>query len=428
MKYELKTLEKSQVELEITVEPADYKKDLKSAAVRISERAAIKGFRPGKASYEMVKQQVGEIKIIEEAMQSIVEKNFFDATKKEKLDTVGMPQITIIKVAPGNDLVFKAAVALLPKIKLGNLSTVKIKYQAKEIGDKEVDDVLNDLKKMQTKEILKSGVAVKEDKLVVNLEMFFDKVPVEGGQTANHQVYLNEPHYIPGLAEQLIGAKKDDVKEFSLKFPKDHYQKHLAGKDVDFKVKINDVFELQHPTIDDEFAKSVGQENVEKLKSVLKENLIADAKHKDDQKIEIEILDKMIESSEFEEIPDVLINAEKNKIFHELKNSLSSQGIEIEQYLKDLKKSEEDIYKDFSEQALRRVKAALVSRQVALENKIEADKKDVDEEVKMIKTAYPDNKNVEENLKNPSVMETLALAVQNRKVLQFLKDKILGTK
>src|SRR3989338_2069515 len=426
MKYELKTLEKSQVELTITVEPADYKKDMENAALRISERAAIKGFRPGKASYEMVKQQVGEIKIIEEAMQSIVEKNFFDATKKEKLDTVGMPQITIIKVAPGNDLVFKAAVALLPKIKLGDLATVKVKYQAKEIGDKEVDDVLNDLKKMQTKEILKPGEAAKEDKLVVNLEMFLDKVPVEGGQAANHQVYLNEPHYIPGLAEQLFGVKKDDVREFSLKFPKEHYQKHLAGKDIDFKVKINEVFELQHPKLDDEFAKTLGQENLEKLKTIIKDNLIQEAKRKDDQKIEIEILDGLIESSEFSEVPDVLINAEKNKIFQELKRSLENQGIEMEKYLKDLKKTEEDIYKDFNEQALRRVKAALVSRQAALENKIEADKKDIDKEIKMIKAAYPDNKNVEENLKKPEVLETLALTIQNRKVLSFLKDKILN--
>ncbi len=428
MKHELKTLEKSQVELTITVDPADYKKDMDAAAVRISERAAIKGFRPGKATYDMVKQQVGEIRIIEEAMQSIVEKNFFEAAKKEKLDTVGMPQITIVKVAPGNEVVFKAVVGLLPKIKLGDLSTVKVKYQAKEIGDKEVDDVLNDLKKMQTKEILKSGVSTKEDKLVVNLEMFLDKVPVEGGQAPNHQVYLNEPHYIPGLAEQLVGVKKDDIREFSLKFPKDHYQKHLAGKDIDFKVKVNDVFELQFPPIDDEFAKALGQENLAKLKTILKDNLIADAKHKDDQKIEIEILDGLIESSEIAEIPDVLINAEKNKIFHELKNSLGGQGIEMEQYLKDLKKSEEDIYKDFTEQALRRVKAALVSRQVALENKIEADKKDIDEEVQAIKAAYPDNENVKENLKKPEVLETLALTIQNRKVLAFLKDKIMGQK
>jgi trigger factor len=428
MKYEVKPMEKSQIELTITVEPNDYKKDMEAAAIRISERAAIKGFRPGKATYDTVKQQVGEIRIIEEAMQTIVEKNFFQAVKEEKLDTVGMPQITIIKAAPGNEFVFKAVVGLLPKIKLGNFNTIKVKHQAKEISDKDVDAVLNDLKKMQTKEILKNDVATKEDKLVVNLEMFLDKVPVEGGQAPNHQIYLNEPHYIPGLAEQLLGVKKDDVREFNLKFPKDHYQKHLAGKDIEFKVTVNDVFELQHPPLDDEFAKSLGQENMEKLKNILRDNLIADAKHKDDQKVEIEILDNLIESSEISEVPEVLINAEKNKIFHELKNSLGSQGIEMEQYLKDLKKTEEEIFKDFTEQALRRVKAALVSRQVAIENKIEADKKDIEEEVKMIKAAYPDNKNVEENLKKPEVMETLALTIQNRKVLSFLKDKILGKK
>ena len=428
MKYELKTLEKSQVEFTITVEPADYKKDLESAALRISQRAAIKGFRPGKAPYDMVKQQVGEVRIIEEAMQSIVEKNFFEATREEKLDTVGMPQITIIKVAPGNDLVFKAAVALLPKIKLGNLATVKVKYQAKEVSDKDADEVLNDLKKMQTKEIIKPSIATKEDKMVINLEMFLDKVPVEGGQAPNHQVYLNEDHYIPGLAEQLLGLKKDDTKEFSLKFPKEHYQKHLAGKNIDFKIKVNEVFELQHPALDEQFAKSLGQESLEKLKKIIKDNLIQEAKHKDEQKIEIEILDQLIESSEFSEVPDVLINAEKNKIFHELKHSLANQGIEMEKYLADMKKTEEDIYKDFSEQALRRVKAALVSRQVALENKIEADKKDVDEEIKMIKAAYPDNKNVEENLKKPEVLETLAMTIQNRKVLAFLKEKVLGAK
>ena len=425
MKYELKNLEKSQVKITITVEPADYKKDMEAAAVRISERAAIKGFRAGKAPYEMVKQQVGEIRIIEEAMQSIVEKNFFNAAKEAKLDTVGMPQITITKIAPGNDLVFSATVALLPKIKLGDLATVKVKHEAKEITDQDIDSVLNDLKKMQTKEILKNDVAAKEDKVVINMEMFLDKVPVDGGQATNHQVYLNEPHYIPGLAEQLVGLKKDDTKEFSLKFPKDHYQKHIAGKNVDFKIKVNDVFELQHPEINDEFAKSLGQKSVDDIKTIIKNNLAEEAKQKDNQKIEIEILDQMIAASEISEVPDVLINAEKNKIFQELKYSLANQGIEMETYLKDLKKTEEDIFKDFTEQALRRVKAALISRQVALDNNIKAEKADLDEEIKQIKVAYPNNPTVEENLKKQEVLDTLALTVQNRKVMNFLKDAVL---
>ncbi len=169
MKYELKNLEKSQIQLTITVEPKDYQKDLEAAAIRISERAAIKGFRPGKAPYEMVKQQVGEIKIIEEAMQTIVEKNFFTAAKEAKLDTVGMPQITITKIAPGNDLVFTATVALLPTIKLGDLATVKVKHKAKEITDTEIENVLGELKKMQTRDIITPESANNEDKVLVNM-------------------------------------------------------------------------------------------------------------------------------------------------------------------------------------------------------------------------------------------------------------------
>ena len=342
MKQILKQLPKSQVELEITVVPADYIKEMEAAAGRLSQRAAIHGFRPGKAPYETVKQQVGEIRIIEEAMQSIVERNFFLAAKEAALDTVGMPQITITKIAPGNDLAFTATVALLPKIKLGDLATVKVKHQAKEITDEEVDKTLNDLKKMQTREILKSGPATKEDKMVINLEMFLDKVPVEGGQAPNHQVYLGEPHYIPGLAEQLIGLQKDETKEFTLPFPKDHYQKHLAGKDVNLKIKVNEVFELQYAELDDAFAKNLGQESLEKLKDLLLANLSAEAEKKEDQRVEIAILDQLIEQSTFGELPEILVDSEKRKMFYELKHDLDKHGVTIDQYLQDIKKTEKE--------------------------------------------------------------------------------------
>lgn len=426
MTHERKNLEKSQVELTITVSPQDYKEDMKNAALRISERAAIKGFRPGKAPYDLVKQQVGELKIIEEAMQTIVEKNFFQAVKNEKLETIGMPQITILKVAPDNDFVFKAVAALLPKIKLPDLSSIKIKSEKKETGEKEVDAVLKDLQKMQTKESVKTGPALKDDKVTIRLEMFIDKVPVEGGQADSHHVYLSEDHYIPGVSEQLVGLKKDDTKEFTLKFPKEHYQKHLAGKSVDFKIKINEVYNLEHPEINDELAKGLGQESLDKLKNLLKENLETDAKQKEAQRVDVKILDKLVETGQFEEIPEILIKSEKQKIFHELKHSLERQGVPMEQYLKDLKKTEEQIFQDFSEQAARRVKAALISRQIALENNIRASKEDIDKEISAIKSAYPEDKTVEENLKKPEVLDTLAATAQNRKVMEFLREKILN--
>jgi trigger factor len=424
MHHELKKLEKSQIEIRVTVTPEEYKKDVEQAAVRLSERAAIKGFRPGKAPYDIVKQQLGELKIMEEALERIIQRTFFVIVKDEKLDTIGMPQISVEKMAPGNDLVYKATVALLPKVTLPDYKDIKIDTKTVSVGDKEVNNTLDNLKKMQPKEVLKNGAATKEDKMEIKMEMFIDKIPVEGGQADKHQVYLNEPHYIPGMAEQLVGLKKDDTKEFSLPFPKDHYQKHLAGRNVDFKIKVNDVFTLEYPALDDEFAKALGQESLTKLKELLLTNLTREAEEKEKRRTEEAILEQMIEKTAFEELPQILIDSEKRKMLYELKADLERRGVTIEKYLEDIKKTEEQIFKDFEEGATKRAKAALISRQVAQDNNIKVEKDELDKEIAVIKQTYPDDKNVEENLKRPEVLDTIAATVQNRKVVAFLKNAI----
>lgn len=426
MSHIVKQLPNSVVEITVTITPAEYEKDMEAAAARLSERAAIHGFRPGKAPYNIVKEQLGEIKILEEAMQSIVEKNYFQAVTTEKLSVVGHPEISLEKMAPGNDFVFKAVVAIMPTVKLPELTTIKAERKKTEIEDKQVEDVLKDLTKMQGKEVVKNGEATKDDKVVVSMNMFIDKVPVEGGQAPNHQVYLSEPHYIPGFAEQLIGVKKDDNKQFTLKFPDTHYQKHLAGKDVDFEVLVKDVFQLEYPAIDEDFAKKLGQKDLATLKDTLKNNLWHEAEHKEEQRVEGEILEKIIEKSEFSEIPEVLIRSEKQRMFNELKADLERSGIEMEKYLKDLKKTEEEIFTDFQERAITRVKAALISRQVALDNNIKVEDKELESEIKLIRKNYAGDPKVEEALKRPEVLDTLAMTVQNRKVVQFLKEKIVG--
>ncbi|MFA6547974.1 MAG: trigger factor [Candidatus Magasanikbacteria bacterium] len=425
MQHTLKQLPKSQVELIITVTLEDYKKDMETAALRISQRAAIHGFRPGKAPYDIVKQNVGEIKILEEAMQTIVEKNYHSAVVAEKLETIGMPEITIEKMAPGNDFVFKAVAALLPTVKLGDTEKIKVEKKEIKVEDKQIDEVIENLKKMQGKEVVKEGVATKEDKVEVAMNMSINKVPVEGGQAPKHQVYLSEPHYIPGFAEQLVGLKKDDTKEFSLRFPDEHYQKHLAGKDVDISIKVNDVYSIEYPEISDELAQKLGQKSVEGLKEILMTNLKQEAQNKEDQRIEAELLEKVILASEFSEVPDVLIKSEKQKMFYELKNSLQDQGIEFEKYLKDLKKTEEEIAEDFAERALTRVKAALISRQIAKENDIKVEKEELDKEIEVIKITYKNDPKVDEALKRQEVLDTLAATIQNKKVVQWLKEKIL---
>ncbi len=428
MTHERKNLEHGEVELTITVQPSDYQKEMERAAGRLSERAAIHGFRPGKAPYEIVKQQLGEIKILEEAMQRIVETYFTNVLQTEKLATVGMPEITILKAAPGNDFVFKAKVALLPEVKLPELTTIKVDKKEVVVEDKEVDKLMNDLRKMQAKEVVKAGPAKKEDKVVVDMNMFIDKVPVEGGQAPKHQVYLSEDHYIPGFADQLVGLEKDQEKEFNLMFPDTHYQKHLAGKNVDFKVKVTDVFAIEYPELDDDFAKKLGQKDVGALRDLITKNLTHEATHKEEQRIEAALLEDLIAKSVFGEIPNVLVDSEKRKMFNELKHSLEERGIEMERYLQDIKKTEKEIHDDFADRAMTRVKAALVSRALAVENKIIVSEEDIDVESEVIKASYNNDPQVVENLKRHDVRDTLAMAIQNRKVMEMLKEKVLDLK
>ncbi|OIO19165.1 MAG: trigger factor [Candidatus Magasanikbacteria bacterium CG_4_9_14_0_2_um_filter_41_10] len=426
MSYTKKDLKDSQVELTITVTPADYVEALKKAAVRLSERANIKGFRKGKAPYDVLKKEVGEMAIMQEALEDIVKKSFFEAVKTEGLETIGMPKVSVEKVAPANDIVYKAIVALMPSVKLPDIKKIKVTKSDAKIDETKIDETLQALRGMHATEVLKDGKAEGTDKLVLDMDMIIDNVPVDGGQAKDHQVYLSEDHYIPGFNTEVEGLKKGDKKEFSLDFPKTHYQKHLAGKKVDFKVTVKDVYERQLPELSDDMAKALGQESIAALKELIHSNMLQEATQKVDQKAEIEILDAIIDKTTFAPIPEVLIDAERQKMFYELQRDLEKNNIEISQYLADIKKTEEEIFNDFKIQAEKRAKAALVSRQVAMDQSIVISDEEIDTEIKVLEEMYKTKKEYLDNLKKPEVRDTIATSMQNRKVMEWLKEQVLG--
>jgi trigger factor len=364
--------------------------------------------------------------ILQEALEKIVEKAYFEAISKEKIEVVGMPEIKVEKAAPGNDVVFKATVATLPNVKIADLEKIEIKKDVKEVTDKEIEETLENLTKMQAKEIIKNDKAVGDDKVVIDMDLFVDNIPIEGGQAKDYQVSLAEKdHHIPGFNDNLIGLKKDDEKEFELDFPENYHSKNLAGKKGKFKIKVKEVYKRELAKIDDAFAKALGQESLAKLKELLKENLSKEKEQKAGQSAEIEMFDLLIEKSSFDEIPEVLVNNERNRMFYELQTDLEKNGISIEQYMKDIKKDEKELQNHFTEKATKRAKASLLSRQIALQNKIEIDEKDLQKEIKLMEETYKTNPEYLENLKKPEVKESIKNMLINKKVVEFLKDKII---
>jgi len=425
MSYAVKKLSKGEVEIRFEISGLEYKPYLEKAAEHISEHAKIEGFRPGKAPYEVVKKQVGEIKIYEEALQLLLPKYFAEAVLKENLETIGQPEVSVEKLASGNPMIFKAKVIELPTVELPDFS--KLSFSKKEIiiNSEAVDKALVDLQKMRRKEAVASRPATAEDKVVVDLEMSKGGVPLEGGQAKDHSVYLSEQHYIPGFAEKLIGVSKGETREFTLDFPKEHYQKHLSGQSIDFKAMVKDVFELQAPPVDDEFAKNLGQKDLASLRALVEENLRAEGVSEEEERVENEMMRELVEKTKFGEIPDMLINEEIHKMTHELENNVARHGMELGAYLESVKKTMDNLKLDFVPRALQRVKAALLIRAYANEKNIRVNDKEVAEEVEKQMEMYKDDAKTQEAIRDPEYAEYLKTILKNRKALAELKAKMV---
>ncbi|MBT4849643.1 trigger factor [Candidatus Parcubacteria bacterium] len=425
MKITKKDLEKKEIELTIEVSLEEIKPHLQKAAEKISTKSKIPGFRPGKAPYDLVKSNVGEMAIWQEAMDSIISDTFFKAVTREKLETVGQPDIKVEKLAPGNPIVYKATVALLPKVTLGEWQKVSVKKKEVKVEEEEINKTIDQLKETNVKEVAVDRKAKKADKLELDFEVLREKVIIEGGKNPKYPIVIGEGKMIPGFEDKLIGLKKGDKKEFELKFPDKYFQKNLAGKLATFKIEVINVYERELPTLDDSFAKTTGFDTLDKLKDQIKKNILQDKEGKEKQRVEGEAIQKMVDNSTIEDIPNTLIKNEVHKMIHELEHSITGQGMDMAGYLKSINKTHDDLHKDFEPQAMQRIQAALMLRQFAQEEKITTTDEDIDREIKKQEEMYKDNPQAMQNIQNPGYRQHLLNLLTNQKVIQFISEKII---
>lgn len=435
MNFTTKNLEKGKIELTITVEKDEYEKFLKGAAVRISDSVEIKGFRKGHVPYDVVLQNVGEMAVYEESLKRLIPSFYAKAVEESKLETIGQPEIDVTKLVPGNPITFVVRAFLVPEVKLPDFTKIKVEKKEPKVEKEKIDEVLKNIQGMRAEEKSVERAATKSDKVIIDMNMFSPsdaggaQVPIEGGQTKDHGVYLNENYYIPGLPEQLVGIKKDETKKFALTMPETHYQKHLAGKQVNFEVTAKDVQERILPELTDEFAKTLGQDSMDKLKGLITSNMLEEARHKESQRFEIALLEAAIEKTVFGEIPQNVVDGEKDRMLHELEYGIKKQGADLETYLGAIKKTKDDLMKEWTVEATKRAQAALFSRQFAKDKNIKVEEADLLEEKTRILESYKnsgkeDLGDIEERLNDPGVLNSIATTIQNRKVLDELKKLV----
>jgi trigger factor len=428
MKNTIKNLPKSQAEIVVEVSPVEIAPHLQKTATKLSGKLSIPGFRQGKAPFDIVLKQVGEMGLLQEALDDIIAATYHQALQELKVVIIGQPEITIEKMAPGNDLVYKAIVTLLPKVTIGDYKKISLKRDKITIADEDVEKVIADIRRLRSSESLVDRVAQKGDRVEVDFDVFVDKVPIEGGAQKHYPLTIGEGRFIPGFEDELIGIKAGENRTFSLSFSDQYHQKSLAGKQAEFQVKCNGVFEVVLPEFSDEFAQSVSSGQVKtavELRETIKTNLEQEAQDKQEQRLEVEMLDKIIDVSTFDELPDTLVDNEIHKMMHELEDSVSAQGFKFDQYLLNIKKTKNELEKEMRPQAEKRIKSAIIAREIYQEQKITVTPDELKVETEELLSRYPENEQARKQITSQMYQENLHNIVGNRKVMEYLKNIII---
>ena len=395
MKSTIKKTSDSEIELEIEIPKEELDDFISQSALSLGKNLEVEGFRKGKVPQKIIEEKVGRENILVDAADLAIKENYKKAVLENNLEVISEPKIEIIKLAPGNPLIFRAKASVLPEIKLPDYKKIAKKIKRKEVSvsEKEIDEALKWLQKSRTKTALKNSPAQKGD--FVEIEYWSSQIKgldkPEGRQDA---FILGEGHFLPGFENKLIGMSAGEEKRrFSLVLPEKFPVKDLAGKSVDFQVRIKSVQSVEFPELNDEFAKSLGQfEDLSALKKNVREGLVFEKKQAETQRVRNEILEKISETMKCE-LPEALVEREQKAMMENFKKEVSAKlNIPAKEYLEKIKKTEEEMLSSFLEEAQKRIRAFLILRKVGEENNIEVLEEEVKKEVDKILKQYQEVK------------------------------------
>ncbi len=421
MEYKIEDKTKSQKEIEVTVLPEDMDKYLEKAAKTLSSEIEIKGFRPGKAPLNIIKETVGEERLWHEACHEAINGTYPEIIEKEKIDIISAPEVEIVKMTPNEPLIYKASVSVIPEVTLPDYKAKakKIIGEKKkiEVDSKEIDQAIDSIKKSRAKTVKVNREAKNGDEVVINFQGKIDGTEQEGLKGEKMPIALGETKFIEGFEDALLGMKEGEKKNFTVKVP---FTKD-SEKDVEFDVEIIAVNEKELPEIDDEFAKSLGDfSDLNDLKGKIKENVLLEKESKENERIRIKIIESISEDTSVE-IPDVLIKRETENMLEEFKTQFSQSGGSFEDYLAKSGKTEDQIKEEWKKQAEKRIMASLVLQEIANKEDIKAEEEELEEQV----TAYLNRIGDESAIKNinqEQLKTYMKDIIRNDKVFKMLES------
>ena len=420
MKVE-KTDKKNEVKLSFTIEASKFEEAIQKVYVKSAKYFNIPGFRKGKAPYKIVEKQYGAQIFYEDAFNEVAGEVYEKELTDAKIEAVSRPEIDIIQMEKGKDLIFTAVVQTKPEVTLGKYKGIELKKVEYNVEEKDIDHEIGHMQERNARLVnVEDRPVEKNDTTVIDFEGFVDGVAFEGGKAENHELVIGSNTFIPGFEDQIIGMKIGEEKDINVTFPEEYFSKDLAGKPAVFKVKLHEIKKKELPTVDDEFAKDVSEfDTVKELKASIKEKLEEENKNKAKYETEEEAIKTVCDNTEID-IPSGMVETETDNMIKDIEQRLMYQGLNFAQYLQMMGKTEEDMRKEMKEQAERQVKTKLVLGAIVEAEKIEATDEEVKAKLEEMATMY--GKDAKDLEANESLKAYIAESVKTEKAISFIVD------
>ncbi|WP_430494377.1 trigger factor [Rossellomorea marisflavi] len=408
--------------LTIEVEAAKVNEGLDAAFKKVVKQVNVPGFRKGKMPRGMFEKRFGVESLYQDALDFILPEAYANAIEETGIEPIDRPEIDVEQMEKGKDLVFTAKVQVKPEVKLGEYKGLEVEKMDDEVTAEDVEAELTSLQEKQAELVVKEeGKAEEGDTVTMDFEGFVDGEAFEGGQADNYSLELGSGQFIPGFEEQLVGVAAGEEKDVEVSFPEEYHAAELAGKAATFKVKIHEIKAKELPALDDEFAKDADEEveTLAELKEKIENRLKESKKTEAETAVREALVEKASENAEVE-IPDVMVDAEVDRMMQEFGQRLQMQGMTLELYFQFSGQSEEDLRGQMKEDAGKRVRTNLTLEAIAAAENLEVTDEEAEEEVNKMAEQY--NMSADNIKQALGGLDTLKADLKVRKALEFLVD------
>jgi trigger factor len=413
--------ENRQAYLKIEVEPSEIETSTEKAYHRLVKRVNVPGFRRGNAPRAVFERHYGKHQLFHEMLDDLVPDVYTKAIKEQNLDPVAEPQIELESEEP---VIIKAVVPLKPFVSLGDYKTIDLKPQPVEVTEDMINSVVEQLRHQHaTWEAIESSVEFGH-LATIDVESTMKGEPFVNQKGVQYQVIKEAISPAPGFAEQLVGMKKEEEKEFKLQYPADYPQKEVQGNEATFKVKIIEIKQEKLPEVTDEFAKQVATD----ISSVdaMRQKISDDLKKRVEDRCKRDFEDRVIEAATAMskvEYPPVLVDIEVERSLERSLRYLQNSGQNIEAYLKSINKTIDQLREELKPSSAKRVAESLVVGKIAEQEQIKVDHAEIDAEIEeMVKNSTGDKDELRKALQTQRNHESIEDTLVARKTIQRLAE------